>query len=408
MRYFIILLGILITLSCKAQNVNIVSPWLKARILATNTTTDLRAKDIDGNWLKIDQNNDGEIQVSEALNVKEYVDANGGYIATYDGMNSFINLQRLSFAYNQTPAGLNLSGLSNLKYLNCYMNSLTSLNLNGCNSLEDIYLDQNYLTTLDVSGISTLKQLNCQNNDLTSINLNSTPSLINILCFSNNITSLNLDNHANLEVLNCSGNSLTNLTFNNCPSLTLLSCDSNNLQTLDVNSSTNLIEIYCGYNHLQNLNVSNCLLLNHLDCVNNNLINLNINNGFNWIPSYDYTGSFRGYQNSSISQVCTSTDSVANILSYYSSFTSNVSNCTVLNLNENEITKILFYPNPATDKIRFVDVIELITIYDLKGILVKKDNLNTREMDISELSAGLYILKIQFKGKTTFGKLIIQ
>jgi hypothetical protein len=96
------------------------------------------------------------------------------------------------------------------------------------------------------------------------------------------------------------------------------------------------------------------------------------------------------------------------MLSYYSSFTSNVSNCTVLNLNENEITKILFYPNPATDKIRFVDVIELITIYDLKGILVKKDNLNTREMDISELSAGLYILKIQFKGKTTYGKLIIQ
>lgn len=236
-KFTFITLSLFLSLFCEAQTVNIVSPWLKARIIATNTTTNLRAKDLNGNWLKIDQNNDGEIQVSEAINVKEYFDANGGSTETYDGMNSFINLQRLTFAYNQTPAGLNLSGLNNLKYLNCNANSLTTLNLSGCNSLEEIYLDQNYLTTIDLSGISTLEHLNCQNNDLTSIILPTSSILIDLKCFNNNLNNLDLSNQTLLENLYCGNNTLTNLNLSNCINLKLLQCYQNNLEILDVSNS---------------------------------------------------------------------------------------------------------------------------------------------------------------------------
>ena len=186
MKSIILLFAIFFTYLCNAQIVYIASPWLKANIIATNTTTNLRAKDLNGNWLKIDQNDDGEVQLSEALNVSFYSDANQ-HVSDYQGINSFSNLEYLSFSYNPIPASLDLSGLSNLKFLYCYFNNLTSLNLTGCNSLETVSLNQNYLTTLDFSGITTLKHLNCQNNFLTTLNLNSTPNLITLLCFSNNL-----------------------------------------------------------------------------------------------------------------------------------------------------------------------------------------------------------------------------
>lgn len=407
-KFVLFFLALIVTFFGNAQIVNIPNGWLKANILSTNTTTNLRAKDLNGNWLKIDQNDDGEVQISEALNVSFYYDANALSVSTYEGINSFSNLESLYFANNQYPTSLDLSGLNHLKILNCYFNNLTSINLNGCNSLESINLNQNYLTTLDVSGIGTLKDLTCQNNDLISVNLNATPSLINLLCYNNNITSLNLDNHPNLQVLNCTNNSLTNLTFNNCLNLNSLSCSANNLQILNVNNAINLVELYCGGNHLQTLDVSNCSLLIHLDCTSNNLISLNINNGVNWIPSYNYAGSFSGLQNSNINQVCTSTSSVPSMLSYYSPFTSNVSNCSALSVNGNEINKLKFYPNPAKDRIFFTKIITLISVYDIKGLLIKNYILNNNEMNISELSTGLYFLKIHAENEIIIEKLVIE
>jgi Leucine-rich repeat (LRR) protein len=410
MKNSILLWVLIFTSNCNSQIVYFGSEWIKANILATNTTTNLRAKDLNGNWLKIDQNEDGEVQVSEALNVSYYFDAGAIYVSSYEGMNSFLNLESLTFSYNQTSASLDLSGLNNLTYLNCYDNNLTSINLNGCNSLEFLFLNQNYLTTLDLSGLQNLKLIECQNNFLTTLNVNSTPNLTDLFCFNNYLTSLNLDDHNNLESLNCINNSLINLTLNNCQNLKELKCHSNNLQTLNLNILPNLEYLICANNNLQTLDASNCPFLTYLNCNDNQLISLNINNGYNWVPSYDNSGSFRGINNIDINEVCTSTSSVASLLSYYSPFTTNVSNCSVLNVNgnENESSTLIFYPNPARDKIFFSKDLNLVSVYDLNGLLIKEDKINNREMNVSDLTIGLYILKVQSENDTKSHKLIIK
>ncbi|UMY65110.1 MULTISPECIES: T9SS type A sorting domain-containing protein [unclassified Flavobacterium] len=183
-------------ISC-AQNITIVSPWLKANILATNTTDYLTAKDLNGNWLQIDQNSDGEIQIEEALNVSYYFDANLGAVTSFEGLNSFANLEYLTLAYNQVPTDLDLSGLDKLKYLFCYYNSLTGVNLEGCVSLETINLNLNYVTSLDVSELQALQILNCQNNYLTTLDISACSALNSLSCYNNSLSNLNINNGVN-------------------------------------------------------------------------------------------------------------------------------------------------------------------------------------------------------------------
>ena len=389
MKNIIFFLVLIITFNCNAQIVYFGSEWIKANILSTNTTTNLRAKDLNGNWLKIDQNDDGEIQVSEALNVSYYLDANALSVSSYEGINSFKNLETLIFAYNQTPVSLDLSGLNNLKKLNCSSNSLTSINFNGCNSLEEIYLDQNYLTTLDLSEISTLKHLDCQNNYLTSLVLPTSSILINLKCFNNNLNNLVLTNQTHLENLYCGNNFLTNLNLSNCINLKLLQCYQNNLNNLDISNSPLLNNIFCSYNP--------------------NLKFLNINNGFNWLPNTNYVGN---NLSSNIIQLCTSSSSVVNLQNYYNSLgyssTSFISNCSSLGINSNEITdhKIMFYPNPTKDKIIFNENVNFIYVYSSSGFLVKQSEITSDELDLSNLNSGIYILKMQTESGIRIDKLI--
>lgn len=391
MKNIILFLVLIITFNCNAQIVYFGSGWIKANILSTNTTTNLRAKDLNGNWLKIDQNDDGEIQVSEALNVSYYFDADALYVSSYEGINSFQNLETLIFAYNQTPVSLDLSGLNNLKKLNCYFNNLTSINFNGCNSLEEIYLDQNYLTTIDLSEISTLKHLDFQNNDLTSLVLPTSSILINLKCFNNNLNNLVLTNQTHLENLYCGNNFLTNLNLSNCINLKLLQCYQNNLNNLDISNSPLLNNIFCSYNP--------------------NLKYLNINNGFNWLPNTNYAGN---NLSSNIIQLCTSSSSVVNLQNYYNSLgyssTSFISNCSTLGINSNEITnhKIIFYPNPAQDEIVFSGIVNSVIIYDLNGRLIKSSSINRTAMEISDIKQGLYIINIESEDGFFSSKLIIE
>lgn len=57
-----------------------------------------------------------------------------------------------------------------------------------------------------------------------------------------------------------------------------------------------------------------------------------------------------------------------------------------------------FYPNPTQGKIYLSGISTIwnrYLIYDIKGILLKEERIETLEMDISELRTGLYILEIR-------------
>lgn len=77
---------------------------------------------------------------------------------------------------------------------------------------------------------------------------------------------------------------------------------------------------------------------------------------------------------------------------------------------ENIIVKsdlINIYPNPASDYVFVNQEFEMIELYDITGKIVLKE-FNNNKINVSDLNTGLYILKINFEGKTLEQKLQIQ
>lgn len=79
-------------------------------------------------------------------------------------------------------------------------------------------------------------------------------------------------------------------------------------------------------------------------------------------------------------------------------------------VKENAIDDFSFFPNPANDvlNLKSVENLGTVIIYDLLGqqVIESRANGTDSQLDISSLSTGIYILKVQANGKTGSYKLV--
>ena len=137
MKINILFLVIAFSTMTNAQIVDIPDPNFKARLLQA-TPYNLIASTLTPNdngyvstYHKIDINNDGEIQVSEALLIK-YLKVSTANITDVTGINEFKNLKYFNCTSNQI-SDLDVSGLINLRILHCQINQLNTLNIKNGN-----------------------------------------------------------------------------------------------------------------------------------------------------------------------------------------------------------------------------------------------------------------------------------
>jgi len=301
----------LLLLTCglsNAQIVDIADATFKAELLSASPTVQ-KALNFSDQWIKIDANDDGEIQESEAQQVK-LLSISQFLIFNVTGIDGFSNLESLRITSSLITT-LNVNGLPNLKSLTCLnMQLLSTLTVNGATNLTNLSLySLPNITTLSINSLTNLTKLNCfgtsivsfsasglpnlaeilysGNESTTSLNLSELPSLTKLDCAFNNLSVLTANNLTALTDLNCSGNKLTNL--NGFPNLVKLNCEGNKLTTLNVSSLTNLSELHCSGNELTTLNVNGLINLTDLSCAINkfatftlnglpNLVNLNCGN----------------------------------------------------------------------------------------------------------------------------------
>ena len=138
----------------------------------------------------------------------------------------------------------------NITELFCGGNKLTSLNVQGCASLQKLTCWGNELTALDVSGLTALKELSCSDNKLTELNLQGLTALQKLDCNWNKLTSLNVQGLPALKGLGCSENQLTELNVQGCTALQGLYCDGNQLTSLNVQGLPALKGLGCWSNQL--------------------------------------------------------------------------------------------------------------------------------------------------------------
>ncbi|WP_409025092.1 leucine-rich repeat domain-containing protein, partial [Flavobacterium sp.] len=274
-KIYFLLISLCLFTSVNAQIINFPDANFKAKLLEASPSNNI-SQNLSVVNFKIDANNNGEIEVSEAEQVSA-LQIPYSSIISLDGISNFSNLTYLDCSQNQLST-LNLSNNSLLTDLQCYYNQLTSLNVSGNTSLENLNCYNNQLIYLSVSNNSLLKYLQCLNNQLTNLDLSNNTALIFLSCDQNQLYGLNLTNNTSLITLYCRNNQLTSLNLGNNTIVNTVKCDFNQLTSLNVNNNISLLELNCSNNQLTNLDFSNNRYLYALECSSNQLTSLDLSN----------------------------------------------------------------------------------------------------------------------------------
>jgi len=295
----IVLLLLLCTGIAKAQIVNIPDTNFKNALLSADITNEIAFS--NGIAVKIDTNNDGEIQEIEAqaidsLDIGPDIFFLSFEIADLTGIESFVNLKFLNCSGNLLTSldvssltllekllaaqpqlvSINVAGLTALTDLDLMNSEISSIDLTSLTSLVNLDLLGNNLTTIDLTGLVNLKRLTLGFNQLSSINLTNATSLEELRVDNNNLTELNLSSNNNLKSLDCGQNAIPSIDFSNLTSLEYLYYGGNGLSTLDVSNLVNLQTLICESNNLTVLNISNLTNLSTLNCSFNNISSLDL------------------------------------------------------------------------------------------------------------------------------------
>ena len=99
------------------------------------------------------------------------------------------------------------------------------------NNVIDGFLDEN-IEVLNVSNNTNLQYLMCSQNQISSLDVSNNPLLVQFDCSSNSLSELNVDSNPLLEVFNCSNNNITSINVSNNPLLISFECSSNNIENL--------------------------------------------------------------------------------------------------------------------------------------------------------------------------------
>lgn len=234
-----------------AQIVNIPDANLKAKLLQASPTYYI-AKNLSGNFFTIDANADGEIQISEALQV------------------SYLYLREMNIS-NSTG----IESFSNVTELILEKNAISSLNTTTLTNLTILRIGENNFSSINLSPLVNLTQLNCENNQLSFLNISTLTNLVIFNCSDNLLTSLNTTGLTNLSQLICNDNSISSLDLSTNNSLTVLLVYNNQLSTLNISNLTNIIDVTCYGNLFTSLNFSNLTMLKYIYCGNSQLTTFN-------------------------------------------------------------------------------------------------------------------------------------
>ena len=217
---------------------------------------------------------------------------------------------------------------------------------------------------------------------------------------------MNVDNNLDLLEFFCDENQISSLDVSNNLLLERFLCTENLLNALDVNLNSQLEIIKCYLNSITSLDFSSNAQLDIVLCGQNTLTFLDMRNGNN-------VGISQFNSNNSPHLLCIFVDDAsASFLDFWSKdptsyFVETQPECDAL--HDNEITTGTFqiYPNPVYDIFTIESDKQLLNIdlYNLGGQLIKSYEPQLF-YDTTDLSAGVYLLKVQANNRLDTIKLV--
>ncbi|MFN8273960.1 MAG: T9SS type A sorting domain-containing protein [Flavobacteriaceae bacterium] len=234
-----------------AQIVNIPDQVFKALLLSADESNSI-AKDENQNSIRIDANQDGEIQISEAL-IIDGLSISNDNLTSLTGIEAFDNLNVLALSSSSLVSLGEVQQMMNLTSLQVYCSLITSISFHEMHSLKYLIIGSNTpITDIDLCGTSvfslycsnnpTLQSINFKNNVVSGMNLGEAskgfpPPLPNIW-LENNIALQNIcydTGEYQAIVAMMEPNLLANINFTtDCDSSCLLANEQKNQNSLTV------------------------------------------------------------------------------------------------------------------------------------------------------------------------------
>ncbi len=130
------------------------------------------------------------------------------------------------------------------------------------------------------------------------------PELISLQCYNNSLSTLNLESNRKLSYLDCSNNQIETLNLSKCDSLSYLDCHSNKMEWLSVPQCTKLWYINCNLNRIEYIILpENSAELKYLYCAPNKIKGSRMDNLISRLPSSIVDDGFHVYNpNNSLQQ----------------------------------------------------------------------------------------------------------
>ena len=271
------------------------------------------------------------------------------------------------------------------------------------------------VTSLDVSGegvsdltgiedFTNLNYLDCYDNYLTSLDVSNCSNLVWLDCESNYITNLDLSQNLQLQTLWCYDNQLQSINVVGCINLEDFEFDNNFLTSIDLSTNVNLRHIDAWTNNLTSINLSNHPNIESVEVYDNQLECLNIENGNNTnIFEFECSGN----PNLSCVEVDDPVWSTANWsnIDPQTSFSTNCNypaNCFSTVTITEQTNNINLYPNPTNNLITlYIEGYNgsvNVEVYDLQGRLLETTTNTT--ISIGEYAKGIYVFKVAYDDRT--------
>lgn len=293
----------MLSLGINAQNISIPDVNFKNKLLSSSASNNV-AKDLSGNYFKIDTNGDGQIQQSEANMVGAleviYPDPYGGNninpIQNYQGILSFVNAKSIKIDYWNTPSsGITISNLNLLENLDISFHNSDPGNASvaNCTNLKSFSIKginlQNFSNTPLLKNVNIDLPLNVSYIQNILVSVQTLANLENLTLSGSTFFSdptfgsetLNLSNHLSLKQVSISYFGLSKLDLSHCNLLNTLSIDGSPF----ANSAI----------HIGTLDISYCPLFTDFTLApDSNVSTLKADNCSN-LKSIDYQSQFSSY-----------------------------------------------------------------------------------------------------------------
>lgn len=346
---------------------------------------------------------DGKVPTHE-INSLTDLDIYDSTIADFTGLQDFTALTSLDLINNVNLTKLDLSKNTQLTNLSCY---------------------NNHLITLDLSQNTQLTHIDCRNNNLTDINVSKNTELVYLVLNNNELVNLDVTKNSKLTDLHCVNNQLASLDVSKNTVLTTLDLGNNSVSALEVSSNPELRYLNCYSNQLVTLDVSQNTQLTNINCQNNQLKSVNLKNGNNTSietanvaksaksKSVTYPIGIFGFQANDpalVILVDNKSYSDTNWMAYKDASAVYLENVS-LGTGDNTLENVSIAPNPTNGELYINNItLDKVTVITLLGNIVKtinyKDGNTSNVVDLSDLTAGLYLVKLTSNGSEKTVKIL--